>query len=47
MNLRCAQIRKNGVEYYAGCGINLDSNWEKEWQETEAKMNVIREYYTN
>jgi len=41
VNLRCAQIYNNGILLYAGGGINKYSQAEKEWIETELKMNVI------
>lgn len=46
VNLRCAQITENQVLYYAGCGINAGSDVNKEWNETDAKMNVIRKFTT-
>ncbi|MCC7297590.1 MAG: chorismate-binding protein [Bacteroidia bacterium] len=42
VNLRCARIFKNQVRYFAGCGINMGSQPDKEWAETEAKINVMR-----
>ena len=45
VNLRCAQIFKNGIKLYAGCGINSQSDFEREWQETELKMRVIGDLF--
>lgn len=45
VNLRCAKITQNQHIYFAGCGVNSGSEVEKEWLETEAKMNVIRSYW--
>jgi isochorismate synthase len=44
VNLRCAQITDKQVVFYAGCGINLGSKSEREWQETQLKSEVISEY---
>jgi isochorismate synthase len=41
VNLRCARVYKNLAVLYAGCGINAASDPLKEWDETEAKMDVI------
>ena len=41
VNLRCAQLDENGAWLYAGAGINKGSDWQAEWRETEAKMQVI------
>lgn len=45
VNLRCAKITMNQHLYYAGCGINRGSEIQKEWNETAAKMEVIRNYW--
>lgn len=51
VNLRCMKIDHDKVTFYAGAGVTEDSKPEKEWQETEMKMNtllnVIREHSTN
>ena len=44
VNLRCAKITQNQHLYFAGCGVNRGSEVQKEWLETEAKMNVIRSF---
>jgi isochorismate synthase len=41
VNLRCAQLFSQSVILYAGAGITQDSDPEKEWNETEIKMQVI------
>lgn len=41
VNLRCAKIFKNSVIAFAGGGITIKSNPEKEWQETELKSQAI------
>jgi isochorismate synthase len=41
VNLRCLQWRKSGVQLYAGAGVTIDSVAEKEWEETEMKMNTL------
>ncbi|GJM61329.1 chorismate-binding protein [Persicobacter diffluens] len=41
VNLRCMQLLKNEAIFYAGAGATIDSNPEKEWQETEMKCNTL------
>jgi isochorismate synthase len=45
------KVDQDKVTFYAGAGVTEDSKPEKEWQETEMKMNtllnVIREHSTN
>ena len=43
VNLRCARVQGNKALLYAGAGVTRDSNPEKEWKETELKMNTIKE----
>ncbi len=45
VNLRCAQVFSNGIKLYAGCGINSQSESEREWQETELKMKVMGDLF--
>jgi isochorismate synthase len=45
VNLRCAKITQTQHLYFAGCGVNYGSDVQKEWLETEAKMNVIRSFW--
>lgn len=42
VNLRCMQLFRDQVCFYAGGGINALSDPGKEWQETEEKINVLR-----
>jgi len=41
VNLRCMELRENKATIYVGGGITLDSDPEKEWQETIAKSRTI------
>jgi isochorismate synthase len=41
VNLRCARLYANKARLFAGCGINHASDPQKEWLETEAKMQII------
>ncbi len=41
VNLRCAQLLEDLAILYAGAGVTEDSNPEKEWLETELKMNTL------
>lgn len=43
VNLRCMQIFENELIAYVGGGINSQSIAEKEWQETELKLNSVLE----
>ncbi|MDM8548392.1 isochorismate synthase [Candidatus Venteria ishoeyi] len=43
VNLRCMQFFKQTAALYAGAGITMDSVPEKEWQETELKMQTLSE----
>ena len=42
VNLRCMEITQSQLLFYAGCGITADSNPEKEWQESERKIAVLK-----
>ncbi len=42
VNLRCAELFKNHAILYAGAGITAGSDAEKEWQETERKLQTIQ-----
>lgn len=42
VNLRCMMSSGNEVTMYAGGGIMSTSDGEKEWQETEYKLNTMR-----
>ena len=41
VNLRCAQLLEQQAVLYAGAGVTADSEPEKEWEETEMKMNTL------
>lgn len=41
VNLRCMQIAGNRGILYAGAGVTIDSEPEKEWAETEMKLNTL------
>ena len=45
VNLRCAALTNQQIVYYAGCGITANSDPEKEWQETERKIDTLRQVY--
>ena len=49
VNLRCMKVAKDIATFYAGAGIIVNSNPEKEWNETEIKMltllKVIRDIF--
>jgi isochorismate synthase len=47
VTLRCAQIHANAITLYAGAGITADSVAEKEYQETNLKMDVIGKAFSN
>lgn len=41
VNLRCMQLFADKAWLYAGAGVTADSIPEKEWEETEMKMNTL------
>lgn len=41
VNLRCMQLFADQAWLYAGAGVTADSVPEKEWEETEMKMNTL------
>ena len=41
VNLRCMQWCGQKAILYAGAGVTIDSIPEKEWEETELKMNTL------
>jgi isochorismate synthase len=41
VNLRCLQLVEDAAILYAGAGITQDSVPEKEWEETELKLNTL------
>ena len=42
VNLRCLQAFNNSITLYAGGGITEESDTEKEWKETELKIDSIK-----
>ena len=42
VNLRCMEVTAGQLIFYAGCGITADSDPEKEWQESERKIEVLK-----
>lgn len=41
VNLRCAQLQGDKAILYAGAGVTADSIPEREWEETEMKLNTL------
>lgn len=41
VNLRCLKVHKNYLCIYAGGGLTIDSDPEKEWEETNFKANTL------
>lgn len=41
VNLRCLQLKQDNVILYAGAGVTIDSDPQKEWEETEMKMKTL------
>lgn len=41
VNLRCMQLFKERAALYAGAGVTADSDPQREWQETEIKLNTL------
>lgn len=41
VNLRCMQIEQHSARLFAGAGIIANSNPQKEWSETEIKMDTL------
>ena len=41
VNLRCLQLRPDEAILYAGTGLTVDSDPEREWQETQMKLQTI------
>jgi isochorismate synthase len=42
VNLRCMQVTNTQLLLYAGCGVTAGSDPEKEWQESERKIDILR-----
>lgn len=45
VNLRCMQIENNQALIYVGGGITLQSNAKKEWNETVAKAEIMKQVF--
>ncbi len=45
VNLRCCRLYSDKVRFFAGCGINAQSNPKTEWLETEAKLDIMRRFF--
>lgn len=41
VNLRCMQLLNKKAILYAGAGVTIDSDAEKEWEETEMKIDTL------
>ncbi len=41
VNLRCLQVHAHEAILYAGTGLTMDSDPEREWQETEMKLQTV------
>ena len=41
VNLRCLQLRADEAVLYAGTGLTVDSDPEREWQETQLKLQTV------
>ncbi len=46
VNLRCMQVFENQIRLYAGAGITIDSIPEKEFEETEIKMQNLQQLFS-
>jgi isochorismate synthase len=44
VNLRCAELYKSGAILFAGAGINSNSIAADEWQETNNKLNTLKQF---
>lgn len=44
VNLRCSRIKNRTIRFYAGAGITEDSSPQKEFEETEMKMNTLKSH---
>ncbi|MBR6310786.1 MAG: chorismate-binding protein [Paludibacteraceae bacterium] len=45
VNLRCVKIEGDEISFYAGGGILPQSTMESEWDETEAKMETMKQLF--
>ena len=42
VNLRCMEVTEKQLLFYAGCGVTHSSDPEKEWIESERKIDILR-----
>ncbi len=47
VNLRCMKINKKAAKLFAGAGVIANSNPDKEWRETEIKMDTLLSVLTS
>jgi isochorismate synthase len=45
VNLRCMKVMPHHATLFAGAGIIVNSNPEKEWNETEIKMQTLLDIF--
>ena len=43
VNLRCMQLLDQQAALYAGAGVTIDSEPQREWEETELKMRTMQQ----
>jgi isochorismate synthase len=46
VNIRCMQLFQHQAFLYAGAGVTRESKPEKEWEETEIKINTLMDLLT-
>jgi isochorismate synthase len=46
VNIRCAKLGQKAYQLYAGAGLNNQSDPEKEWEETNSKLEIIKSTLT-
>jgi isochorismate synthase len=47
VNLRCAELFKNHALLFSGAGITINSDTDKEWIETQRKLDTIKTLFNN
>ncbi|MEM6842560.1 MAG: chorismate-binding protein [Bacteroidota bacterium] len=47
VNLRCMQLLDQQAVLYAGAGVTIDSEPQREWEETEMKMRTMQQLISN
>ena len=43
VNIRCANLFREHAVLFAGAGVTIDSDPENEWEETEMKLNTMKD----